>query len=138
MPFAFGLLISVRFVAVTYFLRQNNYFYAKIPSFYSGIFIFVFHCVGTVSGWVPVYYLWSLANYITRMMRGREGRAGARWWKNICGIVYAKLFWCDIYCATPRPNPKSLSSFRSHRGLKWLNMSLISHSVSEKLTALYS
>ena len=45
------------------------------------------------------------------------GRARSCSWQFFCAGVHAKLFWREIYCAKPRPDTRSQSGFRYHRGL---------------------
>ena len=108
--------IPALFAKIAAFYAKVSALYAKIPAFYSDISLFGSHCAGNVRGQVPVGFLRSVANDDVRTMRRRGGRAGARWFF-FCVSVRAKLFWHTIYCAKPRPDPKSHSGSRSRRGL---------------------
>ena len=44
-------------------------------------------------------------------------RGGGHWGKNICSSVRAELFWCPIYCANRRPDPKYQYGSWYRRGL---------------------
>ena len=47
-------------------------------------------------------------------MRGGGGHTDG---KKYFPDEHAKLFWCTIYCANPRPNARSQPGYCSHRGL---------------------
>ena len=105
----FGPPISVQFLSDPCFVRQISYFLCQYMSF-------VFHCAGNIRGQVPVDCLWSIANDIMYVMRGRGGGRSGRWENNFAG-VRAELFWHGIYFAKPRLNPESQSISRSRKGL---------------------
>ena len=83
------------------------------------ICLFGFHCVSNIREWVLVRRLWSLDNDGACAMCGRgEGGRGQVGDRNFFASVRAKLFWCAIYCANPKPDPKSQSGSQSCRGME--------------------
>ena len=95
------------YAKISAFLRQTPCYLRLNTCFLRQCLSFWLHCSCNVCGWVPVGCLWSISNEGVHVMRGREERVGARWWQN----------FRTIYCANIRPNPKSRSGSRSHRGL---------------------
>ena len=87
----------------------------KFLTFYADIFLFIIHCANSVRGRVPLGCIQSISHDSAHEIHGRgRGHSGANFF---CTSVRAKLFWLTIYCAKPRPVPKSQTDSQSCRGV---------------------
>ena len=106
MSVTFGLPILVRFLIYT----PNSLLFTPI-------FSSVVHYAGNIRGWASVDFLWYVAKESANTIHKWRGWGVMQATKNLTRVCAPKLFWCAIYFAKLRPNPRSHSGFRSCRGL---------------------
>ena len=117
MPLCYNLCRSLwppkfYMISIWFLLSTPKYlpFYANI-NFYP-------HCAGNLLGWFLLGRLRYVANKGVRTMRRRRwGGRGHVGGEMFCASFCAKLFWCAIYCAKPRTDPKYQSSSCCCKGL---------------------
>ena len=78
-------------------------FYAKIPGFYSDIFIFSFDCAGNKLIRVPIVCLWSVAKYRELAIHGWGGGRVFAW--NYSGVKFNVPIWGHITSPSTSPSP---------------------------------